>query len=193
VLAEADPSEQSMFRLPGSEETGPAGQGLRYVIHKHRATTLHYDFRLEWHGVLRSWAIPKGPSLDPTVKRLAIPVEDHPLTYGTFEGVIPEGEYGAGTVMVWDRGTWIPDDQAVDAALEKGDLTFTLHGQKLKGTWALVRTSTGSRAGSNTPAWLLIKRHDAFASKVNITATQPRSAASGRTLEEITRAGAAGT
>src|SRR5579863_2884482 len=113
---------------------------LLYVIQKHQASHLHYDFRLEWRGVLLSWAVPKGPSLDPSVKRLATHVEDHPLEYGGFEGVIPEGEYGGGTVMLWDRGTWNPEVEDVDAALEKGDLKFTLAGKKLRGSWVLVRT-----------------------------------------------------
>jgi len=113
---------------------------LIYVIQKHRATVLHYDFRLEWKGVLLSWAVPKGPSLDPAVKRLAMHVEDHPVDYASFEGTIPEGEYGGGTVMVWDQGTWTPEQEDVDAALAKGDLKITLHGKKLKGSWVLVRT-----------------------------------------------------
>src|SRR5271165_6797619 len=112
---------------------------LLYVIQKHRATHLHYDFRLEWGGVLLSWAIPKGPSLDPSVKRLAMQVEDHPVEYGNFEGTIPDGEYGGGTVMVWDNGQWIPESDDVAAALEQGDLKFTLMGKKLHGSWVLVR------------------------------------------------------
>ena len=116
---------------------------LAFVIQKHQASHLHYDFRLEWNGVLLSWAIPKGPSLDPSVKRLAAPVEDHPLEYGSFEGVIPEGEYGGGTVMLWDQGTWKPEDPDVDAALRKGELKFTLNAQKLKGSWVLIRTKGG--------------------------------------------------
>ena len=112
---------------------------LSYVIQKHRATALHYDFRLEWKGVLLSWAVPKGPALDPSVKRMAMPTEDHPIEYAKFEGIIPEGEYGGGTVMIWDRGTWTPEVPDVDAALKKGDLKFTLDGEKLQGSWVLVR------------------------------------------------------
>ncbi len=166
----------------------PAGAHLRYVVHKHQARHLHYDFRLEWGGVLLSWAVPKGPSLDPSVKRLAMRVEDHPLDYADFEGVIPEGEYGAGTVIVWDRGTWVPDVPDVDAALQRGDLKFTLYGAKLKGSWVLVRTRSGFPPSSTRPAWLLIKHRDAYASDRDVTAEMPRSAISHRTLEEIAQA-----
>jgi len=157
---------------------------LLYVIQKHQASHLHYDFRLEWGGVLLSWAVPKGPSLDPSVKRLATPVEDHPLEYGGFEGVIPEGEYGGGPVMLWDRGTWTPNDPDVQAALQKGELKFTLNGKKLKGSWVLVRTALG---GSRKPQWLLIKHRDDFASKEDILGQQPRSVLSKRLLAEIAR------
>ena len=111
-------------------------------MQKHLASHLHYDFRLEHNGVLLSWAVPKGPSLDPKTKRLAMHVEDHPIEYGTFEGVIPSG-YGAGIVMLWDQGTWTPESPDIDAALKKGDLKFTLDGYKLKGSWVLVRTGGG--------------------------------------------------
>ena len=168
---------------------GPARQRkaktLRYVIHKHRATQLHYDFRLEWNGVLLSWAVPKGPSLDPSVKRFATRVEDHPLDYADFEGIIPQGEYGGGTVMVWDEGTWLPEVPDVDSALEKGELKFTLRGRKLKGSWVLVRTRGFGR--TSRPSWLLIKHRDKFASNGDITIEQPLSAVSGRTLAEIAR------
>jgi bifunctional non-homologous end joining protein LigD len=160
----------------GAEKSSHAG--LSYVIQKHQATNLHYDFRLEWNGVLLSWAVPKGPSLDPSVKRLAMQVEDHPVEYGGFEGVIPEGEYGGGTVMVWDRGTWTPEVPDVDAALKKGDLKFTLHGEKLKGSWVLVRTPRG---------WLLIKHRDDFTSTKDVIVAKPTSAISGKTLAEIAR------
>ncbi|MEB2286046.1 MAG: hypothetical protein B6D46_03875 [Polyangiaceae bacterium UTPRO1] len=154
---------------------------LRFVVQKHGARRLHYDFRLEWGGVLLSWAVPKGPSLDPRVKRLAVRVEDHPLEYAQFEGVIPAGEYGGGTVMIWDRGTWSPDDPDVAEHLDRGELAFTLNGAKLTGGWALVRTR-GYRSGES---WLLIKRRDGAASTRDITAAEPRSVASDRLLAEI--------
>ena len=165
-----------------------ATRSLRYVIQKHQARNLHYDLRLEWNGVLLSWAVPKGPSLDPSVKRLAMRVEDHPIDYADFEGAIPEGEYGAGTVMVWDRGTWIPEDENVDAALRRGELKFTLKGTKLKGSWVLVRTRSGYPGSSGREAWLLIKHRDAYASDRDIIASMPRSVISNRTLAEIAQA-----
>ncbi len=125
----------------GKSRTAATSKGhLLYVIQKHRASHLHYDFRLEFNGVLLSWAVPKGPSLDPSVKRLAMQVGDHPREYGNFEGVIPEREYGGGTVMVWDNGEWFPESDDVENALRKGDLKFTLQGKKLRGSWVLVRT-----------------------------------------------------
>jgi len=168
---------------PAGEKPRRRARSLRYVVQKHRASRLHYDFRLEWKGVLLSWAVPKGPSLDPAVKRLAMAVEDHPLEYASFEGVIPEGEYGGGTVMVWDRGTWTPGVPDVDAALEKGELKFTLRGGKLNGSWVLVRTRSSPRGGK--PGWLLIKHRDAAVSTDDVTETAPRSAVSGRLLAEI--------
>src|SRR6476469_10791959 len=135
-------------------------KGRFFCVQKHLASHLHYDFRLEHNGVLLSWAVPKGPALDTKVKRLAMMVEDHPIEYGTFEGVIPEG-YGAGIVMLWDVGTWTPQVDDVDAALKKGDRKFTLDGVKLKGSWVLVRTKGsgwGSRSsGGGDRSWLLIK------------------------------------
>src|SRR5258708_17386600 len=171
----------------GSSKARPASKSdLLFVIQKHQASHLHYDFRLEWRGVLLSWAVPKGPSLDPSVKRLATQVEDHPLDYGAFEGIIPEGEYGGGTVMLWDRGTWTPEVPDVDAALRDGNLKFTLHGKKLRGSWVLVRTKSGF-GGSKRPGWLLIKHRDRYASSEDVLAKQPRSVASKRLLADIAR------
>src|SRR5438445_6292489 len=132
---------------------------LVFVIQKHAATRLHYDFRLELDGVLLSWAVPKGPSLDPKDKRLAVHVEDHPVKYGGFEGTIPKGEYGGGTVMLWDRGTWEPAGDARDM-LKRGRLTFTLHGDKLKGKWHLVRTGGLASGEREERTWLLFKGAD---------------------------------
>jgi bifunctional non-homologous end joining protein LigD len=168
----------------GAKTPRTSRKKLSYVIQKHRATALHYDFRLEWKGVLLSWAVPKGPSLDPSVKRMAMPTEDHPIEYAKFEGIIPEGEYGGGTVMIWDAGTWIPESPDVDAALKKGDLKFTLEGRKLHGSWVLVRIR--AREGGRPP-WLLIKHRDEFASKVDIAEEEPRSIVSKRILAEIAR------
>src|SRR5712664_3327237 len=153
--------------------------GRIFVIQKHRATALHYDFRLEADGVLKSWAVPKGPSLDPTVKRLAMQVEDHPVDYADFEGVIPEGEYGGGTVMVWDYGVFAPENsEHVSRALAKGELKFVLLGKKLKGSFVLVRTRERQ--------WLLMKHRDEYAKEgEDITETQPYSVLTKRTLAEI--------
>jgi bifunctional non-homologous end joining protein LigD len=170
----------------GREVRPPAGNPLLYVVQKHQASHLHYDFRLEWDGVLLSWAVPKGPSLDPAVKRLAMRVEDHPIDYAGFEGIIPEDEYGGGTVMVWDRGTWTPEVADVKVALEKGDLKFTLNGAKLKGSWVLVRTR-GFADGGKRASWLLIKHRDRVASTKDITLEQPRSVVTRRLLAEIAR------
>jgi bifunctional non-homologous end joining protein LigD len=152
----------------GAEKTAPA-KALRFVIQKHEATRLHYDFRLELNGTFRSWAVTRGPSLDPAEKRLAVEVEDHPLDYGDFEGTIPKGQYGGGTVMLWDRGFWKPEGDA-DKMLAKGDLKFTLAGDKLKGSWVLVRmrdrpgSKYASKYGkSKHTNWLLIKHHDKYA------------------------------
>ena len=173
-----EPSEES--RVSGTVK-GP----LQYVIQKHRATQLHYDFRLEFNGALLSWAIPKGPSLDPSVKRLAMQVEDHPLEYGGFEGVIPEDEYGGGTVMVWDNGEWTPESEDIESALQKGDLKFKLHGKKLHGSWVLVRTrGFGSKPDKS---WLLIKHRDEYASERDIEEEEPRSVLSQRLLADIAR------
>jgi len=159
----------------------PEASGNSYCVQQHAATRLHYDFRLELGGVLKSWAVPKGPSLVPGQKRLAVETEDHPVEYGWFEGVIPEGEYGGGTVMLWDRGTWSPTGDAL-AGLAKGKLELELHGEKLHGKFVLVKV------GSDGPEWLLIKRTDEHARKkgsVEVVETATRSVASDRELDEI--------
>jgi bifunctional non-homologous end joining protein LigD len=168
---------------------GPAPRkragGLRYVIQKHAARNLHYDFRLEHDGVLWSWSVPKGPSLSPSERRLAVRTEDHPLEYADFEGVIPQGEYGGGTVMVWDTGSWQPESDPAQM-MKKGRLTFELDGRKLKGRWHLVRTRPDARGRES---WLLFKGRDARADdSEDVLALQPESAASGRSLEQIASA-----
>lgn len=156
----------------------------RFVIQKHAASRLHYDLRLEHDGVFKSWAVTKGPSLNPQDKRLAVEVEDHPLDYGDFEGTIPKGEYGGGTVMVWDRGFWQPEGTSdVDAALRDGELKFTLAGEKLRGSWVIVRIKH-NREDSQRKNWLLIKHRDDYATEDDV-AEQDRSVASGRSLEDI--------
>jgi bifunctional non-homologous end joining protein LigD len=169
----------------GAVDAQKGNGSLMYAIQKHMAAHLHYDLRLEWRGVLLSWAIPKGPSLDPAVKRLAMQTEDHPIEYSNFEGVIPAGQYGAGAVMLWDRGTWHPDNPDVDSSLKKGEIKFTLQGQKLQGSWVLVRTR-GFGENPLRSAWLLIKHRDEYASTKDVT-EEPHSVASGRLLAEIAR------
>jgi bifunctional non-homologous end joining protein LigD len=167
---------------PAGDKThrSPAGRKARFFcVQKHLASHLHYDFRLEHEGVLLSWAVPKGPSLDPSIKRLAMHVEDHPVEYGEFEGVIPSG-YGAGIVMLWDKGTWTPETDDVEAALKKGDLKFTLDGYKLKGSWVLVRTrgwGGGGRGGGSEgkTSWLLIKHRDDWSGPIDIAEFAPLS------------------
>ena len=158
---------------------------LRYVIQKHAATRLHYDFRLELNGTFRSWAVTRGPSLDPADKRLAVEVEDHPLDYGDFEGTIPKGQYGGGTVMLWDRGYWAPDGDA-DKMLAKGDLKFVLDGEKLHGGWVLVRMKN-DKFKSKRNNWLLIKHHDKYArdGKGEAMLEKDHSVASGRAMKAI--------
>lgn len=167
--------------LAQSRATTAAGRGLFFCVQKHLASHLHYDFRIEYNGVLLSWAVPKGPSLDPRVKRLAMHVEDHPFEYGEFEGVIPSG-YGAGIVMLWDKGTWTPEVDDVDTALKKGDLKFTLDGYKLKGSWVLVRTK-GGYGGDRS--WLLIKHRDDWSGELDITEFAPLSVKSEGDFAEI--------
>ena len=158
-----------------------------FVIQKHRATALHYDFRLEMEGVLKSWAVPKGPSYDPGTKRLAMMTEDHPYDYASFEGVIPEGNYGAGNVIIWDEGHWEfiePGDDPV-AALKGGKLTFRMYGKKMFGEWALVRIK-GRGKSDRGNEWLLLKHRDQFANeKVDVTEVAPRSVFSNKLVEEV--------
>src|SRR5688572_12164886 len=164
--------------------------GLGFVVQKHDARNLHYDFRLELDGALLSWAVPKGPSLDPAVKRLAMEVEPHPLEYADFEGTIPKGEYGGGTVMVWDRGTWKPEGDPRQA-LAKGHLAFSLFGRRLRGAWHLVRTKRapeGERAGHEGKGWLLFKSRDAEARQGDtLLDEETTSALTGRSLGQIQR------
>ena len=158
----------------------------RFVIQKHDATRLHYDLRLEDGGVFKSWAVTKGPSLNPKDKRLAVEVEDHPLDYGDFEGTIPKGEYGGGTVMLWDRGFWVPEgDESIAQQLRKGELKFTLAGDKLKGSYVLVRMK-GDKYGGKRNNWLLIKHKDEWAEPDGEAVLEKdRSVASGRSMEQI--------
>jgi bifunctional non-homologous end joining protein LigD len=177
----SEPNGRSSRKLNASK---PAE--LPFVIQKHAATRLHYDFRLGWDGVLKSWAVTKGPSYYPGDKRLAVQVEDHPLEYGGFEGIIPKGQYGGGTVMLWDRGTWEPHVDVAEG-LKKGNLKFALHGEKLKGNWVLVRMA-GRAASESKPNWLLIKEHDAEERGPDdepITEQAPDSVASGRDMAAI--------
>src|ERR1700744_4212163 len=187
VTAEPSGTKRSTSSSPNS---------LPFVIQKHAASHLHYDFRLGWNGVLKSWAVAKGPSYYTGDRRLAVQVEDHPMEYGGFEGIIPKGQYGGGTVMVWDQGTWRPQPgyEDVTKALQDGSLKFILAGRKLHGKWSLIRIarrakSSGSRWGSSDkPNWLLIKDHDAFErpeSAPAITDTEPDSAVTGRTMDQI--------
>jgi DNA ligase D-like protein (predicted 3'-phosphoesterase) len=172
------PEPRGSRRRSGREQT--------FVVQKHAASRLHYDFRLEVDGVLKSWAIPKGPSMNPRDKRLAIPTEDHPLDYRDFEGVIPEGQYGAGRVIVWDAGTYRNitrrDGQIVpiEQAIENGLLTIWLDGKKLKGGFALTRIRDGNR-----PVWLLVKKRDEYANTGDPVKEQPASVLSGRTIEQV--------
>src|SRR5580698_2391741 len=177
-----------------SKTAEPSGEGavapserLRFVVQKHAARRLHYDLRLELDGVFKSWAVTRGPSDDPADKRLAVEVEDHPLDYGDFEGTIPTGEYGGGTVQLWDRGFWIPEgSKSPEEALRAGDLKFTLEGKRLHGSWVLVRIRN-DRTGGKRTNWLLIKHRDASARSDGGAAllADDRSVASGRPMQQI--------
>jgi bifunctional non-homologous end joining protein LigD len=185
-------TKRSFNKTPEPKGGKAAGSGLRFVVQKHDASHLHYDFRLEMEGVLKSWAVPKGPSLDPSIKRLAMMVEDHPFDYRNFEGVIPKGNYGAGTVMVWDEGTYVPfnteglnknaQDKEARHQLYSGKLKFTMHGTKLKGTFALVKAAA---RGEN--AWLLMKLKDEEATGGDIL-VMDKSVVSKKNLDEIAAA-----
>jgi len=171
-----------------------AANKLAFVIQKHAATQLHYDLRLEFDGVMKSWAVPKGPSADPTVKRLAMQVEDHPVEYNAFEGTIPSGEYGGGTVMLWDNGTYeienpLEDDMnsAAHDQYERGELKINFHGKRIKGSYALVRTRGFGRSASK-PSWLLIKHRDDEArpeTESSLTGKYVKSVTTNRTMDEI--------
>ena len=171
---------------------------LRFVIQKHNASHLHFDLRLEIDGVMKSWAVPKGPSADPAVKRLAMQVEDHPIEYNTFEGTIPSGEYGGGTVMLWDRGTYTvdtaegtdadADNDAAHAGHERGELKVTFHGKRMRGSYAIVRTKGMRGSHSSKPSWLLIKHRDQHArpaDEYDVVAENMTSVTTGRTMDEI--------
>jgi len=176
---------------PSGEHRVAPSSRLRFVVQKHAARQLHYDFRLEWDGVFKSWAVARGPSIDPADKRLAVEVEDHPLDYGDFEGTIPKGEYGGGTVMLWDRGYWAPEgDKPTQDGFKSGDLKFTLEGSKLRGSWVLVRMR-GDRFGGKRTNWLLIKHRDANskAGGTDELLAEDRSVASGRSMQQIAEGG----
>lgn len=175
---------------PAGKVPKTKGNALHFVIQKHAASHLHFDLRLELDGVMKSWAVPKGPSLDPSVKRLAMEVEDHPISYNTFEGTIPQGEYGGGTVMLWDRGTYEAEDgggaESLREGYRRGDLKISLHGKRLEGSWVLVRMKRPGR-----PQWLLLKHDDENAKPSrDIVAELQTSIASRRTMESIAKSGA---
>lgn len=185
---------------PKTKSKSKPAKKLKYVIQKHAASHLHYDLRLEMNGVMKSWAVPKGPSLDPSIKHLAVETEDHPIEYNDFEGIIPQGEYGGGTVMIWDQGTYSMEGSP-EAAYRKGDITFEIHGKKLKGKWKLIKMRSrgadskiksrilngSSEKNSNAKSqWLFFKITDKYArDDYDITAEKPRSAVTRRTMERI--------
>ena len=176
---------------PPGKLAGRSRRGLRFVIQKHAASHLHYDLRLELDGVMKSWAVPKGPSYDPRTRRLAMEVEDHPIEYNKFEGTIPQGEYGGGTVMLWDRGTYEPEsgggEDAVREGYERGDLKIVMRGKRMFGGWVLVRMR---RDAAGRAQWLLIKHRDEYANdEVEVTSVVKTSVATGRTMEQIAKRG----
>jgi bifunctional non-homologous end joining protein LigD len=175
----------------GGADQEADSEKLQFVIQKHAASHLHYDLRLELDGVMKSWAVPKGPAPDPAIKRLAMQVEDHPIEYNSFEGTIPEGEYGGGTVMLWDVGWYEPEkgggEDGIREGLKKGDLKVIFHGKRMKGSWVLVRTrGWGSSSSSSKPSWLLIKHKDEHAARGDaLVETHVTSVVSKRTMDEI--------
>jgi bifunctional non-homologous end joining protein LigD len=186
----SEPSGDAKDTPAKKKSAKSSAAGLPFVIQKHAASHLHYDFRLGWNGVLKSWACAKGPSYVTADKRLAVQVEDHPMEYGGFEGIIPQGQYGGGTVMLWDEGTWEPQPghTDVDAGLRAGSLKFTMHGTKMKGKWVLVRMGGKAAGNEKKPNWLLIKEHDQFEQSAGdepVTEAQPNSVVTGRSLEQI--------
>ena len=177
---------------PAGGTTRSEARQLEFVIQKHAASHLHFDLRLELDGVMKSWAVPKGPHYDPKVRRLAMEVEDHPIEYNQFEGTIPKGEYGGGTVMIWDRGTFEAEDgggeRSIRRGYDRGDLKIIMHGTRMLGGWVLVRTRRDERGRAQ---WLLIKHRDAFASAVlDVVADANTSIVTGRTMDEIARGAA---
>ena len=170
-------AKRSLGATPEPAGTSAAPPGRRFIMHKHAASHLHYDLRLEMDGALKSWAVPKGPSRNPADKRLAVHVEDHPIEYGDFEGIIPEGNYGAGAVIVWDRGTWVALEDPTEG-LKKGKLLFELRGHKLRGTWTLVKIKRGVKE------WLFIKERDGYVGTDGDDFPQG-SVLSGLTVEEL--------
>jgi bifunctional non-homologous end joining protein LigD len=181
----AEPAGGSGTKRKSGEE-----KKLDFVIQKHAATRLHYDLRLVLDVVMKSWAVPKGPSADPAIKRLAMQVEDHPMEYNTFEGTIPKGEYGGGTVMLWDRGWYEPEkgegEDGVREGLRKGDLKVIFHGKRMKGSWVLVRTRGWGGGSKDKPSWLLIKHRDAYVEPGDtLTEKHTTSVVTRRTMERI--------
>jgi len=177
-------AKRDFGKTPEPKAKAKRARGNSFVIQKHAARRTHFDFRLEHHGVLKSWAVTKGPSLDPHEKRLAVRTEDHPLEYGGFEGVIPKGEYGGGPVMIWDEGTWEPIGDP-DEGLAKGDLKFRLHGHRLNGDYVLVRMKK-DRTGGKRENWLLIKKRDDYAGDGSEpTQDFDTSVKSGRSMDQI--------
>jgi bifunctional non-homologous end joining protein LigD len=177
--------KRNFTKTPEPRAVEAPSSGRRFVIQKHAARRLHYDFRLELDGVLKSWAIPKGPSLDPAEKRLAVQVEDHPVAYGGFEGIIPKGQYGAGTVLIWDQGEWEPEGDP-EKSLQRGNLKFKLRGRRLNGRWALVRMK--SEAPNKKQEWLLIKHRDAYADHdTDVVEQNTESVRTGRTIQAVAR------